>query len=636
MAETQGDEGHRYLEAATGAVAAWRSFSAIRSVRLNACRRKSVVARRETRGTGVPYAGPKTVPAQALAVSVRPAALLPLILGLALSLTAHAAGPEGDDAGPAPELTPEQQMQVQFHIMAGEMAAGRGQPGVAAEAFVRALELQPDAALAGRTTQLALAAGRADVARTAAARWLELEPSSMDAREVLARLALRQGDLDEVYAQSQEMISGHAGGPAEGFRHVALLLSMEPDAGPRALLVLDRLVSAYPDLGGARYARALVALRYEQIEVAERSAREALKLEPESRDYTLLLIGVLVRKNELAESDTLVDKLLSKAKGEERTEVRMAYARLLLDGGHREAARARLREILKEAPGEQDARYGLGVMAFTDGALDEAESLLAPLAADADRGGDASYQLGRIAEARRQYDKALDHYRRVNSGGQAVEAAVRQAAVMTRLGKVAEARSSLDQLRRQFPPLGPRLILAEAEMLLDAGLHADALSVYDTALEKSPDDSGLLYGRSLVHERMGRFPQAEADLRRILSTDKDDARAMNALGYMLSVNTTRYEEAHKLIEAALQRSPDDAAVIDSMGWVLYKLGRLEESRVYLEKALAKAADPEISAHLGEVLWQLGQREQARAVWDKALARDPDHRALVETVERLTR
>ena len=558
---------------------------------------------------------------------------LPLIASFVSLLVSLPASAEEGEA--ARILTPEQQTQVQFQIMAGEMAAGRGQPGVAAQAFVAALELQPDAALAGRATQLALAAGDAQTAQQAAGKWLELEPSSMDAREVLARLALRKGELDEVYAQSLEMINGHAGGTAEGFRHVALLLSSDPAQGPAVLTVLDRLVSVYPDLAGARYARALVALRYDELDKAERSARDALRLEPGSNDYILLLIGVLVRKDTLPEADELAAKLVSKARGQARGEVRLTYARLLLDAGHREHARTQLRAALKEDGKNQDASYALGVMAITDNDLDQAEALFTPLTTDTDRGGDASYQLGRVAELRKDYPKALEHYRKVNTGSQAIEAAVRQASVMARLGDITGARGSLEQLRRQFPPLGPRLILAEAEMLLDLGLDEDALTVYNRALEGNADDSGLLYGRSLVFERMARFPEAEADLRRILAQNPEDARAMNALGYMLTVNTERFEEAHKLIEAALKQSPDDAAVIDSMGWVLFKLGRKEQARDYLEKAFDKAKDPEISAHLGEVLWALGDRERARAVWNEALAREPEHRGLRDTVKRLT-
>lgn len=566
-------------------------------------------------------------------MSFRSAVILPAVLGLACWTTAATAA---DEATPAAKLTPEQEMQVQFHVMAGEMAAGRGQPAVAAEAFVRALELQPDRALANRATQLALAAGDAELARRAASRWLELEPTSMDAREVLARLALRNEDLDTVYAQSLEIIRGHAGGPAEGFRHVALLLSGEPTRAEAVTQVMERLVAEYPKLAGARYARALVALRYENLKLAESSAREALNLDKDSRDYTLLLIGVLVRGGQLEESDSRVKGLLAKAKGEERGEVQMTYARLLLDAGHREHARTQIRAAFKQDEKNNDARYALGVMAFTDGEFEQAESLFKPLEADEERGSDAAYQLGRIAEARKQYPQALALYRKVNTGGQAIDAAVRQANVLAQLGKVDEGRNLLDTLRRQFPPLGPRMTLAEAELLMDIKRNDEALAVYNTALEADPEDSSLLYGRSLVHERLNQFPQAEADLRRILAVDPEDARAMNALGYMLVVNTDRLEEAYKLIEAALKRAPEDAAVIDSMGWVLFKLGRNEEARDYLQKAAAKAGDAEISAHLGEVLWALGQKEQAREVWNKALKREPDHRVLLDTVERLTR
>ncbi|MGQ0501338.1 MAG: tetratricopeptide repeat protein [Panacagrimonas sp.] len=537
---------------------------------------------------------------------------------------------------PGPQLSESQKVEFQFQIMAGEMAAGRGQPELAAQAFVRALELQPDADIASRATQFALAASNLELSQRAARRWLELEPTSMDAREVLARLALRVGDPEEAYAQSLGIIRGHAGGPAEGFRHVAVLLSGDPERGEQVLQIMDRLVSQYPDLGGARYAYSLAALRFHQLGVAERSARDALRLEPKSSDYTLLLIGVLARTGQLQESDALAEKLVKQAKGDQKGEVRMSYARLLLDAGHREAARTQIKAALKRNDKDLDARYALAVMALTDGNLDESESLLKPMADDAERADEVHFQLGRIAENREQYEQALAHYRKVGSGAQAMDATVRQASVMTRMGQVDEGRALLDRLRQQFPPLAPRITLAEGEILTDAGRYEDSLAVYNRALEQAPTDSDLLYGRSLAYEKSGQFEKSESDLRAILSRDPTDARAMNALGYMLVVNTTRYEEAQKLIEGALEREPNDAAVIDSMGWVLFKQGKLPEAREHLQKALGKVPDPEISAHLGEVLWAMGEREQAKEVWDRALARKPDHRALLETIERLTR
>jgi tetratricopeptide (TPR) repeat protein len=517
--------------------------------------------------------------------------------------------------------------------MAGELAAGRGQPKVAAEEFVKALEIQPDAQLASRATQLALSADDAPLALRAARRWLSLEPTSMDAREVIARLSLRAGDVEETYNQGAAMIAGHAGGESEGFRHVALLLSAEPDQKDAVEGVMKRLVATKPELPAAHYALALVALRYEDFTLAETSARKSLELQ-ESRESKLLLVGVLVRESKLDESDKLMGDLVSSAK--EPSDLRLTYAKLLLEAGEREHAREQLAQTLKADPKNDDARYALGVLAFNDGKLDEAEAFFKPLAADADRGPDAEFQLGRIEEARKKYPEALAHYEKVTTGGQAIDAAVRRSAVMTRMGKVDEARGSLDQIRKQFPPLALRITLAEAEMLADVDRFDDALAVYAGGLQRDPDDADMLYGRSLVYERMNKFDLAEGDLRRILKSDPEDARAMNALGYMLVVNTKRYDEARKLIGRALELSPDDAAVIDSMGWVEYKLGNAAAAKTWLEKAINRLPDPEIAAHLGEVLWTMGEKDQARAVWDKALAREPDHRVLLDTVDRLTR
>lgn len=556
-----------------------------------------------------------------------------LLLAAATFPIAQALADDADPAASGPALTAEQQSSLQYHVMAGEIAAGRGQPKVAAEEFVKALELQPDAQLAGRATQLALSAEDAPLALRAARRWLSLEPTSMDAREVIARLSLRAGDVGETYTQALAIVEGHAGGEPEGFRHVALLLSAEPGKKDEVESTLKRLIAAKPDVMGGQYALALAALRYEDLPTAETAARAALAQE-DSRDSKLLLVGVLVRETKIDESDKLMGELIATAK--EPADLRLTYAKLLLEAGQRDHARDQLAETLKQDPKNDDARYALGVLAFNDGELDTAENYFKPLTADTERGADAEFQLGRIEEARKKYPEALAHYEKVVSGGQALDAAVRRAAVMTRLGKVDEARASLDQIRRQFPPLAPRITASEAEMLLDVDRFDDALSVYAAGLQRDPADTDMLYGRSLVYERMNKFPEAEADLRAILKADPDDARAMNALGYMLTVNTKRFDEARKLISKALELSPDDAAVIDSMGWVEYKLGHATQARTWLEKALSQMPDPEIAAHLGEVLWTMGEKEQARAVWEKALAKEPDHRVLLETRDRLTR
>jgi tetratricopeptide (TPR) repeat protein len=343
---------------------------------------------------------------------------------------------------------------------------------------------------------------------------------------------------------------------------------------------------------------------------------------------------MLVKRGQIAESDKIVNGLLKKHKAE-RDDLRMAYAKLLLESDRREKAREQLELVLKNNPKKVDARYALGVFAFNDGNFDEARKQFEVLAKDPNRGADAHFQLGRIAERQAHYDEALKHYEAVSNGAQALDAAVRRAGVLARLDRTGEAREMLEQMRRQFPPLNHRLRLAEGELLTEAGKFDEALSAYDAGLREQPDDADLLYGRSLVYDKMGKMAEAEADLRTIIAKDGDDARALNALGYLLAVNTPRLEEAKQLTSKALEITPEDAAVIDSMGWVQYKLGQPQDAKSWLEKAYGKAKDPEIAAHLGEVLWVLGQREEARAVWDKALADEPEHRVLKETMQRLT-
>lgn len=522
--------------------------------------------------------------------------------------------------------------KAQYHVMVGELAAQRRQPELAAREFMKALEIAPDPELAMRAASLALSARNEPLALQAARRWQELAPDEADPREAVARLALRAGRRDETLKQCEALIRGHAGGPDEGFRQVAQVLSQEGGKQEDALAVMSQLRAKWPDRAGAWHAQSLLALRFSQVELAEKSAREALRLEPGSRDSLLLLVGVLVKKGDLAGADAALAELL--AKGGDPVELRMGYARLLLEAEHIDAARREFEAVLEVKPDLREARFALGLLELERENLDGAEPHFKALLESPDFRQRAAYYLGRIEDVRKRPEKAIEWYQQVTEGEQALEAMTRRALALGRLGRLDEARRLLGEMRRELPVFATRFYLAEGELLLEANAVAEALKLYDQALREHPGEADLLYGRSLVHERLKNLAAAEADLRQILVTDADDARAMNALGYMLTVHTQRLEEARKLVARALELTPEDAAVIDSMGWIEYRLGRHREARALLEKAFDKAKDPEIAAHLGEVLWMLGERDRARAVWDDALARDPDHRVLRDTVERL--
>lgn len=554
------------------------------------------------------------------------------LAGLA-ALMLQAAGAAAADRPTAEAPFSNAEANAQFHVMAGEMAANRQQPLVAAQEFLQALAIQPDPELAERTTRLALAARDAGLSMQAARRWLEIEPAALEAREVIARLSLDAGDLKEVEAQAQAIIDGHAGGPDEGYRHVALLLSQTGNEHAAAVTALmQKLAAQKPKSAGAQHALALVALRFDNRQLAEQSARRAVELSGHSQDEVLLLVGTLVRSKRLDETDALIDKLT--AKNPQAAAVRYGYARLLLEAGHRDAARSQLEKALRIDPKLDDARFALGVLAVSDKQYPQAEQHLKPLLTGP-RSQEAALQLGRLEETRKDYVKALQYYDRVTSGMPAVDALVRRAHVLGELGRLQEGAALLRDAREQVPQLAPRFYRAEADLLIEHDADAAALDVLTEAIGEYPDDQELVYARSLIHERMGQVELAEQDLRGLLESDPDNVHALNGLGYMLLTNTTRLEEASKLIRRAHELQPDDAAITDSLGWVEFKLGRTEEALKWLQQAYDKYPDPEVAAHLGEVLWTLGEKERARGIWDKSLIDDPEHKVLRETIQRLT-
>lgn len=566
----------------------------------------------------------------------RNALRLPLGLTFAMLGTWMLAGTTAEAAGTrrtaVAAVAPSSDAQLQYHILAGELAAGRNQPEVAATEFLQAVEIAPNAELIARATSLALAANNAELALTAARKWLTIESTSLEAREVITRLSLRLGLNDDAYAQCAAIVRDHPGGKEDGFRHVALLLVQEPTAGPASMALMAKLVSQYPKLAGAWQAQSLLALRFNEIDTAEKSAREALRLQPGSKDVPILLAGALVKKGDIAGSDQIIEAQVKSA--DEPAELRLSYVRLLLESDQRAAARTQLQKIIKAEAGNADAHFMLGLLALDERRIDEAEAQLAPLAKGGDRAIDAHYYLGRIAESRNQPQQALAHYEKVVSGNQALDAAVRRAAMLAKLGHMPDARTTLEQLRQQYPPLANRFYLAEGEILVESGELDQAVDLYGMALRASENDPDLLYARSLVYERQNRVEAAEADLRAVLAKSPDDSRALNALGFMLTVHTTRLAEAEKLIARALELTPNEPAVIDSMGWLRFRQGRGNEALTLLARAYEHFPDPEVAAHFGEALWTLGERDRAQAVWTRALEAAPDNEVLLETVKRL--
>ena len=314
-------------------------------------------------------------------------------------------------------------------------------------------------------------------------------------------------------------------------------------------------------------------------------------------------------------------------------DLRLRYAQALLSQSRGQAALAQFEKLLETRPNDSGVLYAAGLLSLEAGDTEAARRHLRRLLAVGERREAARYYLGRVAEAEGEPDEALKWYRQV-SGELRDDAQLRVATVLAQRGHLQQARDHLESLRRQNPELYGPTHVVEGDLLRNAGRLEESHEVLSRALEERSEDADLLYGRAMTAIALDRIDQAVADLRRILDNDPDNAQVLNALGYTLVDSTGRVDEGAELISRAFELSPDDPAIIDSMGWAAFRQGRPEEALGYLQQAHVMVDDPEIAAHLGEVLWTLGERERARRIWQEALEAAPDHPILRRTMDRL--
>ena len=527
---------------------------------------------------------------------------------------------------PRIELTEE----LLYQLLLAEIAGHRGLLDVSVENYLSLARSTRDHRLVERAARIAVYA-RNDAAALAAARiWVELDPRNPDPHQVLAVMKLRSGDLGQAVAHLQDIFAYSEGTSDEKLWMIANMLGSEKDKNA-VLEVMDKLVASRANAPGALYAFAHVAARLGDLERARELLEDTLDLAPDNDNAALSYISILQRLEREQEALSWLEQELAR-RGENDFNLRMAYARLLMEVRQYDKALNQFELLVAREPEHTDVLYALGLLYLQGNRLEESEALFRKLSARETPADSANYYLGRIAEEKRRYDEAGAWYQSVHRGEHYFDAQVRLAMLLARKGQVEAARGQLRSIRPQSGQQALIIVQAEGDLLIRAERYAEAVAVYTEALGDRYD-ADLLYARAMASEKLGRLELSEADLRTILKREPDHAQALNALGYMLADATDRYAEAYELIRKALELRPSDFYILDSMGWVLYRLGRLDEAVAYLRKALGIRQDPEIAAHLGEVLWVRGEREQAKEVWEAALQQTPEDTRLLDVIER---
>lgn len=518
-----------------------------------------------------------------------------------------------------------------FNVMAGELALQRGQIDEALDHYFAAARASLDPGVIERAARIADYTLNGERGAELATLWIEHDPKNLEARLFYANALMRQGKTDAA-VHELELIVLLVGGERQIYSRIASQLAREKDQDG-ALTVMDKLVQRHKDEPYARLALAQLATRLNRLPLALQHADDAIQLKPDWPDALVLRAHVLQMMNKTEDALKLYSDALNGTLAENFT-LRMSYARLLLDLKQFPEAHEQYSRLARQQPDNGDVVYAAALLAMQTSHYDEAERLLLQLIGLRERTSESSYYLGQIAEKNKNPEQALKWYGQVGHGEFHVNARMRKAGIIAKQGKVDEALADLRSVKTSSPQELMQLFMMEGDIYLEAGKHKNAYDVYDRALKDMPDNSNLLYARALAAEKLDRIDIAEQDLRNILKAEPDNVQALNALGYTLADRTQRYHEALTLIQRALTLEPKDAAIIDSMGWVQFRLGNHSEAINYLKQALDISQDSEIAAHLGEVLWVAGKKNEAKAVFDQARKNTPDNKILQGVMRRL--
>lgn len=526
-----------------------------------------------------------------------------------------------------------------FYTVTAEIALARHQPRVAALQYAAAAVHETDLSLLARATQVAAEGLQPSLVEMVAARWIQLDPTSVDAHRAAARAALDLHHIERAAEQYRIVLSSSPQGLDAEFAALATELDGNDNLfGARQ--VADRLAALIPPSAEALQLQGFTALRADDPAAAVRSLAAAQAFssagahEPDEAARRQLLQTLSRARIMAGDAESTLAQAKETVEREDTPANRLDYALLLMTAQRDSAAMEQLVLLTQNSEYAPLALRLLGLIEFQAGHLDAAAARFVQLLRTNKYLNDAFYYLGLIADRHDDAESALRLYAQVQSGENALAALLRAGALLQAHGAPSAADELFDRLVEEEPQRAPEIIAARARMYFDAGDAARAAGVLAGGIAQYPDSVDLRYTKASIDEEAGRIAAALRELSDILKARPDDPAAMNALGYTLADHALELKRARTLIERAHAAAPRNAAILDSLGWVLFRQGHGAEAETYLRAAYADDRGGDIAAHLGEVLWRLGKPADAEHIWLEASIADRDNRLLKATRQRL--
>ena len=520
---------------------------------------------------------------------------------------------------------------VLFMLLTAEIAGQRGQYDVALEGYMEAAKRVDDPRFAERAAMIAMYMKDGSKTNEAVSLWLKQDSRSITARKIAAISALKANNKELAANHLNELLRIDPAGFENSIIEIANAMEKE-----QKLSVVSDVMNAValknPDKAVVFYIQSILALQAKDKALAEMNIERALKVHPDWEKALIFKAQIAALTGDLNQAKEVLKS--AAVKYPDNNKIKKLLAQVLIKAESFEEAGEVYQSILAADSNDNESQFALGLVYLQLDRDGKAEDSFKKLLDQADWKDRANFYLGKIEEKKGRTEKALAWYDKVTNGPFAFEASMATISLRIKNKQYMEAESRLNKLQAQFPKQKLRIILLQAELYSQQKLYQKAYDLLTAALVESPDQKELLYTRALTAERIGKLDILEVDLKKILTKNPDNAEALNALGYTLLGMPGRYAEAEKYLGHALRLQPNEAVIMDSYGWLQFKLGNASQALDYLQKAYSKQQENEIAAHLAEVLWVLGRKDEAKKLFAKAFKESPEDEYLLDFKQRI--
>ena len=532
---------------------------------------------------------------------------------------------------PSKELTKSIEPDVLYILLTAELAGQRGQYDIALEGYLLAAKKTKNPKFSERAVMIAMYVKDNSKTNEALSLWLTQDSKNQSARKIATLMALRSGDKALALTHLNALLDFDQA----TFEGVLLEITTVLEKEEKQALVsdaLDAMLIQHPNLAEIYFIQALLAIQNKDRDLAEAKIKQALKYRPDWDKALLCQAQIAIYAGDLSEASALLKKALVKYPN--NLKMSKILAQVFIKDEHYKEALDLYRKIISNNPLDVESQFAEGLIYLQLNQEGEAEGIFRKLEGQTEWKYQADFYLGKIKEKQGSYKKALEFYDKVSDGAFVFDASLSAISLLQRDKQFNEANERLSALQSKFPKQIVRLTLIQAELFSQQKNYEKSFEILSKALAENPNQKEYLYARALIAEHLSKLDVVEGDLNKILAIEPNNVETLNALGYSLLNNPSRYVDAEKFLKKALSLSPNEAVIIDSYGWLQFKLGNFSGALNYLQQAYDKQKEPEIAAHLAEVMWVSGKKDEAEKLVSRLIRENPADEYLKDVEKRI--